>query len=90
MRAKLKPIAAYTDIERSAILACANGKERDYAIAAHRVMIRRCRTRQEQLPYGDPYFEFMREIDCPMPDLLLRARYRMRVLNDNPTQEKTT
>jgi hypothetical protein len=87
---KLKAIAAYTDVERAAILACANGRERDYAICAHRVMLKRCRDRQEQLPYGDPYFEFMREIDCPMPDLLLRARYRMRVQDDNHPQEKTT
>lgn len=77
---KLKVIAAYTDTERAAILACAEGRERDYAICAHRVMLKRVRGRGEQLPYGDPHFEFMREVDCPVPDLGLRARYRARVI----------
>jgi hypothetical protein len=53
---------------------------RDEAISAHRALLRRLNRSAEKPPYGNPYFEFMREVDCPMPDLLLRYRRRQEVL----------
>lgn len=61
---------------------------RDKAISAHRAFIMRATARQGKkpggLPYGNPYFEFMREVDTPVPDLLLRNRYRKKVMADVP------
>lgn len=78
----------HTAYERQAIRALAASHKappsiRDEAIAAHRAFIARAtsgRPRQP-LPYGNPYFEFMREVDCQMPDLLLRHRYRKEILS---------
>lgn len=53
---------------------------RDAAISAHRAFIMRATRNRGSLPYGNPYFEFMREVDCPIPDLLLRHRYRKEVI----------
>lgn len=55
---------------------------RDEAIAAHRALLTRIRRAgtEAKIPYGNPYFEFMREVDCPMPDLLLRYRRRQEIL----------
>jgi hypothetical protein len=53
---------------------------REEAIAAHRALLRRVNRSSEKLPYGNPYFEFMREVDCPLPDLLLRYHRRQQVL----------
>lgn len=49
------------------------------AIAAHRASIR-----IHGLRHGDPYFDFMSEVDNPCPDLSLRARYRAAVLGIQP------
>lgn len=35
--------------------------------------------RSNQLPYGSIHFEFMREVDSQVPDLLLRHRYRHQI-----------
>jgi hypothetical protein len=48
---------------------------RDEAIRIYRV-----RVRIHGLCRGQPYFDFMSEVDNPCPDLLLRARYREQVL----------
>lgn len=73
---------SHTDEERTVITEFAGsaGKAdpalREAAIAAHRALLARSRHGAENLPYGDPHFEFMREVDTPMPDLGLRATYR--------------
>lgn len=80
-----KPKAKYTDEEIAAIRRYAGHSGpgfRDDAIQAHRALLTRVRLREEALPYGDMNFEFMREVDCPMPDLGLRATYRARIMTD--------
>ena len=75
---------SHTDEEKAAIRACAGKSDpalREQAIAAHRAMLARVRLAGSP-PYGDPYYEFMREIDTPVPDLGLRARYRQLVLDE--------
>jgi hypothetical protein len=58
-------------------------RPRQDAIGAHRAMMQRCLrsdvTKGGALPYGDPHFEFMREIDnsCPCP--ILKAKWRAEV-----------
>lgn len=42
--------------------------------------IHRSSVRIHGLRHGDPYFDFMSEVDNPCPDLGLRARYRAAVL----------
>lgn len=77
----------HTSDEKKAIKAFAAADNapasiRDAAISAHRAFIMRAtsgRPRQP-LPPGNPYFEFMREVDTPIPDVLLRRRYRREVL----------
>lgn len=78
-----KPKAKYTDDEVAAIRRYAGHSGpgfRDDAIQAHHALLTRVRRRGEALPYGDLHFEFMREVDCPMPDLGLRATYRARII----------
>ncbi len=80
---------AYTSQEREAIRAWAVGSPgcgllvRDYAIAAHHAMLDRVRKENTPLPYDDPHFEFMREVDNPCPDLGLRAKYRRKIIHDH-------
>ncbi len=65
-----------TEEQRSAIIRYANGERdlRDEAIAAYRDSVRR---------YGRSHLDalqnFMSEVDNPVPDLALRARYRRQV-----------
>jgi hypothetical protein len=79
----------HTKEEKIAIKALAGSHKaptsiRDAAISAHRQLLARFRnSRGSKLPYGDPFFEFMREVDCPMPDLLLRHRRRQEVLAES-------
>lgn len=77
----------HTPDEKNAIKAFAAADKataslRDAAISAHRSFIMRATSGRPRnpLPYGNPYFEFMREVDTPVPDLLLRRRYRQEVL----------
>lgn len=75
---------SHTDDEKAAIRACAEKSDpalRTQAIAAHRALLARIRLGGSP-PYGDPYYEFMREIDTPVPDLGLRARYRKLILEE--------
>lgn len=81
----MKTTAKYTDDELRTIesLACASPAtpaHREYAIDAHRALMARVRSSKARLPYGDMHFEFMREVDTPMPDLGLRATYRARII----------
>jgi len=57
----------------------ASGKQelRSEAIAIHRESIR-----LHGLRRGDPYFNFMSEVDNSCPDLLLRSRYRQTLLGE--------
>lgn len=73
-------VEKYTPEERYDIYSHAKGPGgREEAISAHRAMMARVRVGRKRLPYGDIYFEFMREVDCPMPDLGLRSTYRRRI-----------
>lgn len=86
MRSKTR--AKYTEDEVAAICRYAGHAGpgfRDEAIHAHRSLLTRVRRREEALPYGDLHFEFMREVDCPMPDLGLRATYRARIKAEQAT-----
>lgn len=56
---------------------------RDDAIAAHRALLTRVRLDRKSMPYGDPYFEFMREVDTPVPDYSLRARLRHKIIHEH-------
>ena len=49
---------------------------RDLAISAYRSALR------DGEPTDTPWMLFMAEIDCPVPDLALRARYREMVKNE--------
>jgi hypothetical protein len=57
----------------------ASGKQelRGEVIAIHREAIR-----LHGLRRGDPYFDFMSEVDNPCPDLLLRSRYRQTLIGE--------
>jgi hypothetical protein len=70
----------FSKADKSDIKACAAGVQgaRDKAIAAYRASLR-----VHGIRLGDPYFNFMSEIDNPCPDLSLRARYRIDVLKRN-------
>jgi hypothetical protein len=61
-------------------------RPRQDAIGAHRAMMQRCLrsdvTKGGTLPYGDPHFEFMREIDNPCPCPILKAKWRAEVLRN--------
>lgn len=74
--------ASYSEDEISAIRAYAGHGGpgfRDDAIKAHHALMDRVRRLKQKLPYGNLHFEFMREVDTPMPDLGLRATYRARI-----------
>lgn len=64
--------------EREIIRRFAGGER---ALFDEAVRIYRNNIRQYGLQHGDAHFDFMSEVDCPVPDLLLRARYRRRVLD---------
>lgn len=51
------------------------------ALAIHRASMRVHGTRP-----GDPYFDFMSEVDNPCPDLGLRARYRSALIAAHEAQ----
>ena len=86
----VRKIEKYSASEYESIRACARDQSynqpqfREEAVAAHRAMITRLRFNRTELPYGDVYFEFMREIDNPCPDYGLRAAYRKRILEEMP------
>jgi hypothetical protein len=87
MTTKQKNIVPHTDEEISAIAAYAesykddpaNLSKREAAVAAHRALLTRVRLSNGQLPYGSVHFEFMREVDTPVPDYSLRHSLRERV-----------
>lgn len=84
------PWAQYTDDEIAAIRAYAGHAGpgfRDDAVGAHRALLTRVRLDKLKLPYGNLYFEFMREVDCECPDLGLRAMYRKRINAGEPAGE---
>lgn len=66
-----------TAAERQIIYRFAGGetKLREEAIKIHRDLLR-----ANGLERGNPYFDFMSEVDTPMPDLTLRVIYRKKVL----------
>jgi hypothetical protein len=72
-----KSVYVYSAAEKAAITNCARGVQgaRGLAVAMYR---------KSMLSYGmrrgDPYFDFMSEVDSPCPDLGLRAYYRKIVL----------
>lgn len=69
---------AFTEEERDAIRDLARGMTGTLgsAIAAYRRVLRTHGIRRR-----DPYFNFMSEVDNPVPDLGLRSHYRSAVLN---------
>ena len=80
----LKKVERYSEAEREDIRAYARNPGPsflDNAIKSHRNMLSRLRLRRTELPYGDIYFEFMREIDSLCPDYGLRAAYRRRIVS---------
>ena len=82
-----KPTAKYTEDEIAAIRRYAGHGGpgyRDDAVQAHQALMTRVLRQKQALPYGDLYFEFMREVDCKMPDLGLRATYRARIKAEMP------
>ncbi|MGY3582482.1 hypothetical protein ACVIGB_000593 [Bradyrhizobium sp. USDA 4341] len=85
-----KQRVTYTDEEIAAITTYANssvekdGKDytnaaRDAAVEAHRALLTRVRLSRGELPYKDLHFEFMREVDTPVPDYGLKATYRKQI-----------
>lgn len=81
----MNPWAEYTEYELHAIRAYAGHSGpgfRDDAVRAHRALLDRVRIDKLKLPYGNLYFEFMREVDCKCPDLSLRAIYRKRIKDE--------
>ncbi len=72
-----KPIDFLSAADKEQIRDFARGDQmlRGPAIAIHRAYISLYGLRR-----GDPYFDFMSEVDNPCPDLVLRARYRRQVL----------
>jgi hypothetical protein len=62
-----------TSDEKEAIRSFAAGQAdlRNECIAIHRTSVR-----NHGLRRGDPFFDFMSEVDSPCPDLTLRAIYR--------------
>ena len=79
-----KPIDVYSAADKADIFAHADGVagSMEKAIAIHRAALRIHGVRR-----GDPYFDFMSEVDNPCPDLLIRARARAKILA-HPPQEK--
>jgi len=73
------------DYEKRVIEAFALGNQefREAAINVHR---RECRATNQAR--GTPHMDFMAEVDNPVPDLALRARYRSALLLTvaNPTE----
>lgn len=70
-------IDVFSDADKEDIKACARGEQgaKARAVAAFRASLR-----IHGLRHGDPYFDFMSEVDNPCPDMTLRARYRQAVL----------
>ena len=75
------PVDVLSDADKRDIRDCARrvAGATDRAIAVHRAYLRTHGVRR-----GDPYFDFMSEVDNPCPDLLLRSRYREVVLAQSP------
>jgi len=80
-----KPVDVLTDADKKDILDCARrvAGATEKAIAVHRAYLR-----THGLRRGDPYFDFMSEVDNPCPDLLLRSRYREELLTNSPADRK--
>lgn len=80
----MKPIDVLSDADKRDIRDCARGiaGAKEKAVAIHRRYLR-----THGLRHGDPFFDFMSEVDNPCPDLLLRATYRETVLK---TASKTS
>lgn len=80
-----KPPDVYSDADKRDIRDCARNVAgaRDRAIAVHRAYLRTHGVRR-----GDPYFDFMSEVDNPCPDLLLRSRYREAVVALSPADRE--
>ena len=78
-----KQVDVFSDADKRTIEACARqvpGAIKD-AIAIHRSYMRTHGVR-----HGDPYFDFMSEVDNPCPDPMLRNRYRKAVLALSPAR----
>jgi hypothetical protein len=72
-----KTVDVFSNADKRYIRDCARrvAGATEKAIAVHRAYLRTHGVRR-----GDPYFDFMSEVDNPCPDLLLRSRYREAVL----------
>lgn len=81
-----KPVDVLSDADKRDIRDCARrvAGATEKAIAIHR-----CYLRTHGVRHGDPYFDFMSEVDNPCPDLLLRSRYREAVLAESPAVGKS-
>jgi hypothetical protein len=72
-----KPVDVLSDADKRDIRDCARGMA---GAKAKAIAIHRCYLRTHGVRRGDPYFDFMSEVDNPCPDLLLRSRYRAAIL----------
>jgi hypothetical protein len=72
-------VDVFSEADKRDIRDCARGiaGSKEKAIAVHRASMR-----VHGMRSGDPYFDFMSEVDNPCPDLMLRARLRAKILAD--------
>lgn len=80
------PVDVYSENDKRDIRNCARrlAGATSWAVAIHRAYLRTHGVR-----HGDPYFDFMSEVDNPCPDLVLRSRYREAVLAQSPQEGET-
>ncbi len=73
----MRPVDVFSDADKRDIADCARrvSGATDRAIAIYRAYLR-----THDVGRGDPYFDFMSEVDNPCPDLMLRHRYREAVI----------
>lgn len=73
-----RPIDILSDQDKAVISDLAHGMT---GVLAQAIAIHRASLRIHGLRHGDPYFDFMSEVDNPCPDLGLRARYRQTLIH---------
>lgn len=73
-----KPVDVLSDKDKATIADLARGMT---GVLGQAIAIHRASMRVHGVRHGDPYFDFMSEVDNPCPDLGLRARYRQAVVN---------
>lgn len=76
-----KPIDIFSAADKAVIADLARGMT---GVLGQALSIHRASMRIHGLRHGDPFFDFMSEVDNPCPDLNLRARYRAAVISRLP------